>query len=195
MGFINSLLVTFFVLFFAIDAVGILPVFISLTGDLKRSAKKKMLKDSFLTASIIAFVFMFLGGIIFWIMGISMPDFQIAGGILLMVFSIKFLFKTDGFKRKSVAESSIFPFATPLIVGPAVLTSLILLMDSHGLIVTMIAFVLNMGAAYLIFERSRIISRLLGENGITAVSKIVDILLCAFAVMLIRKGLIAIFFN
>ncbi len=195
MGIINSLLVSFIVLFFAVDAVGILPEFISLTGDLKRTGRKRLLQDSLVTAGVIGFAFMFLGGIIFWILGVSIPDFKIAGGILLMVFSLKFLFTPGEVKRKSVSENAILPFATPLIAGPAVLISLLLLMDACGLIVTMISFALNMGIAYLIFERSRIIAKFLGVNGMTALSKVVDIMLCAFAVMMIRKGIMAIFFN
>jgi multiple antibiotic resistance protein len=193
MGIINSFLVSFFALFVAIDAVGILPIFIAITDGLKTREKRKVLKRSLYTAIMVAIGFMFLGGLVFWIMGITMADFQIAGGIVLLVFSIYFLMDRAGAKRTVSAEAAVFPLGTPLIVGPAVLTTLLLLKDARGVMITCIAFAANMGVVWMIFERSAVITRILGKNGIRAVSKVVDILLSAFAVMLIRKGLQAVF--
>lgn len=191
---VKALFISFFALFIAIDAVGILPVFICLTEGVRHKEYKKILQNSVYAASFIAVGFMFLGGLVFWIMGISMADFQIAGGVLLFIFSVHFLM-TGGQKKRIVSkEVAIFPLATPLLVGPAVLTMLLILKNAWGTIITVIAFIANMALVFLIFERSKAITKLLGINGIKAISKIVDILLSAFAVMLIRKGIKELFF-
>lgn len=195
MEILNSFFVSFFALFVAIDAVGILPIFMAITSGVKPRERKKILRRSLYTAIIVAVGFMLLGGIIFWVMGITMADFQIAGGILLLVLSIHFLMSKSAEKRTVSAESAVFPLATPLIVGPAVLTTLLLLKDARGMGVTLLALALNMAVVTVIFDRSEFIVKVLGENGIRAISKVVDILLSAFAVMLIRKGLVTIFFQ
>lgn len=189
---IKSFIFSFFALFVAIDAIAVLPIFISITENLKSKERKKVMQSSIRTASLVAVGFILFGKIIFWVMGISIEDFKIAGGILLLVLSI-YLLLSEKQKRLWSAEMGIFPLGTPLLVGPAVLTTLLILIDSRGLLVTVLAFVSNMALVVVLFNRSATIMKFLGPNGIKAVSKVMDIILSAFGVMLIRKGILEIF--
>ncbi len=189
-GFINSFFVSLVALFIVTDAVGLLPLLISLTDGFAPLERKRVVRGSVLTALLIAVFFLLLGRSIFWVMGISMADFQIAGGILLLIFSIQMLLTGNRPVQRPVSEDiSFFPLGTPLLSGPAVLTTLLILLDSHGWIITLLAFVVNMVLVFLIFDNSWRVLKVFGRNGIKAFSKLVDILLCAFAVTLIRRGL------
>jgi multiple antibiotic resistance protein len=85
------------------------------------------------------------------------------------------------------------PIGVPLIVGPAVLTTLLLLAREYGFIYTAIATVINILIAGMIFLLSELIMRLLGGSGTKIVSKIASLFLAAIAVMMVRKGLTTIF--
>ncbi len=191
---ISAFAVSFIALFIAIDVIAILPIFMSLTEGLKPKERKEILNKSLYTASMVAVGFMLLGGIVFKIMGIRMADFQIAGGILLLVFSVNFLMNNNEPKRAVSKDSAVFPLDKNLIVGPAVLTTMLILKDLRGLVMTMIAFFSNMFLVFFIFKHSQSIEKFLGPNGIRSVSKVFDILLSAFAIMLIRKGVSELFF-
>jgi len=179
-------------LFVAIDAIGVLPIFIALTENLTAEEKQKTIKGAIYTACFVTSGFIFLGKFIFWIVGITIVDFKIAGGILLLILSVHLLLSGKQ-KRFWSTELGIFPLGTPLLVGPAVLTTLLILIDNHGIIITLLAFVANLGIVIFVFKRSNNIVRYLGTNGIKAVSKVMDIILSAFGVMLIRTALLEIF--
>ncbi|MBI4845230.1 MAG: MarC family protein [Candidatus Omnitrophica bacterium] len=189
MKLISALFVSFFALFIVIDAVGLVPVFLSITKGMQPKRRKDLLRRSVISAALICIVFMILGGLIFWILGVTIADFQVAGGILLLVFSIRFLIQKNEPKRIAGDDMAIVPLATPLIAGPAVLTILLALKTSYGFIVTLIALLLNMPMVFFIFYHSELIAKALGDSGMKAISKVVEIILSAFAVMLIRKGL------
>ena len=179
MKIIADFIVSFFALFVAIDAVGLAPVFLSLTHESTLKEKKSAAHNAIVAASVLAAAFILLGTLVFRIMGITIEDFKIAGGIVLLILSIRFLLGLTDPKRTG----------TPLLVGPAVLTMLLILRDARGLIVTVLAFALNMALAEAVFLRADKILTALGASGVKAASKIVDILLCAFAVKLIREGI------
>jgi multiple antibiotic resistance protein len=82
------------------------------------------------------------------------------------------------------------PIGTPLVTGPAVLTTIIILVDSYGALLTVWSFVINLFITWLIFSYAASISKILGKAGSKAVSKIASLLLAAIAVMMIRKGIV-----
>jgi len=89
----------------------------------------------------------------------------------------------------------VFPLGTPLITGPAVLTACLVLVDEYGIAPTLISFVLNVLIAWIIFANAGRIVRILGQSGTRAFSKVGDILLAAFAVMMVRSGTLEIIKN
>ena len=187
---------TFIPIFAAVDALGNIPLFIALTHSLNKRHKQKVIQESIITATIIAVLFMFLGKAILRLLGITVADFQIAGGILLLVISTHLLLA--GKRKGSVltegsADVGIFPLGTPLVTGPAVLTMTLMMVDSFGALPTFISLVLNMFIVWLTFRYTEFFVRIIGESGMKALSKIMYILLAAIAVMMMRKGVMGLF--
>jgi len=180
-------------LFVAVDAVGILPIFISLTEGLDAGRKRAIAAQSFVTASLVALAFLAFGPEFLAFLGITVPDFMIAGGILLFAISLNDLFTGEKRQRMVDTESlGAVPIGIPLITGPAVLTTCILLASVHGKLVTAAAAVANIAIAGVIFSFSGFITRWLGQTGSRTASKIASLLLAAIAVMLIRKGILEV---
>ncbi len=188
-------LLSFIPIFVAVNILGILPIFISLTEGIAKKEKSKIIYQSVLTATVIALVFMFIGKIVFLIMGITVSDFKIAGGILLLILSVNLLLPGEPRKKEINTEIGIFPLGTPLITGPAVLTTTLMMIDAYGFAPTFIAIVLNMLIVLFVLNNSGKIIKILGINGTRAFSKVIDILLTAIAVMMIRKGIFEILNN
>lgn len=186
-------IMSFIPIFVAIDVFGILPIFIGLTGDMSKEHKNTNIIESVLTATSIAIIFMLVGKLIFLVMGITVPDFKIAGGILLLILSVNLLLPGDQSKKHHYTDAGIFPMGTPLITGPAVLTTTLVLVDAYGIFPTFISLVLNMLITWAVLRKSELMTRIIGINGMRAFSKVADILLTAIAVMMIRNGVIEIY--
>jgi multiple antibiotic resistance protein len=184
----HNIFLAFIPVFVAVDAIGVLPIFISLTHNLNAQQKKQIIFQSVCTATALAVVFIFLGKTIFRLLGITMSDFMIAGGAILFCIAIIDLLSRDKNRRMPADELGAVPIGTPLIVGPAVLTTSLIIIDQHGLWATLIAVLANILLAGLVFTYSNVLIRLLGKNGSRALSKIMALFLAAIAVMMIRKG-------
>ena len=184
----NNLMLAFIPLFVAVDAIGVLPIFVSLTAGLSAKEKSKIVVQSVITALCLAVGFVFLGKAVFKILAISIGDFMIAGGILLFCIAIIDLLSPNKRRRIPSSELGFVPLGTPLIVGPAVLTTSLLMLDAYGLRVTLLAVLVNIILAGIIFLFSQILIKVLGVSGSRALSKITSLLLAAIAVMMVRKG-------
>lgn len=183
---------SFIPFFVAINIASILPIFISLTRDLGREERRRVVRNSVLTALVIAIGFMFIGKGIFVVMGISITDFKIGGGILLLVLAVQLLLKGEEEVKERLEEAAIVPIGTPLITGPAVLTTTLIMVDSYGMIPTIVSFLLNILIVWVVFLKSEFVVKTIGLNGTRAVAKVSEILLSAIAVMLIRKGIVEV---
>ena len=186
-------LLCFVPLFVAVDALGVLPIFISLTGSLSPAQKRRVLLQSLITATAVALVFLAIGPTILTALNITVSDFMVAGGILLLVISLSDLL--TGEKRQRIVDPETLgavPLGVPIITGPAVLTTSVLLANVHGMSLTALALLTNIGIAGAIFWFAQPITRFLGNAGTMILSKIASLFLTTIAVMLIRKGLIEI---
>ena len=121
---IRKIFLSFVPLFIATDALGVLPMFIALTHQFEKKERRRVLLDSVLT--------------------ISWGDFMVAGGIILFILAVNDLIAQRKVRRMPVGKDvGIVPIGTPLIAGPAVLTTLLLLLDAHGVIPVVISISLN----------------------------------------------------
>jgi len=188
----NNFLLAFIPVFVAVDAIGVLPIFVSLTEGLKKKDKRKIIFNSIITAICFAVGFVFLGKAVFKILGITVGDFMIAGGFVLFCIAIKDILNPGKQRRVPTKELGAVPLGIPLIVGPAVLTTTLIIIAEYGIAATLVSVVVNVVLAGLMFSSSGILIKLLGENGTRALSKITSLLLAAIAVMMIRKGVISI---
>lgn len=180
---------TFIPIFVAIDAFAGLAVFISLTEGLPKKKVDRIIWESILTGFLVSIAFLALGEFVFRILGITENDFKIAGGLVLLIFSIlELLGGNAGERRKPSGKFGIVPIGVPLIVGPAVLTTIIVLVDHYGVIPTGISLVLNLLITWLAFKKADVIVKIFGKGGMTVFSRIMLLLLSAIAIMMIRLG-------
>ncbi|MFQ6066365.1 MAG: MarC family protein [bacterium] len=186
--FLKSLLLSFIPIFVAVDAFGVLPIFLSLTEGMKPHERRNVLRQSLITAFVIAVAFVFLGKAVFLMLGITVQDFMIAGGVVLFILSVvDLLFPTK--ERRSPSTVGVVPLGMPLIVGPAVLTTALISINSFGIFITLFSIVVNILLAGIIFASSRLLMRVLGKAGSKAISKVFSLFLAAIGVMMVRKGL------
>ncbi len=187
---LETFLVAFIPLFFALDAPGILPSFISLTSDLSTMRRKTIVNQATLTGLLISLFFIYGGKLIFKQLGITVSDFKIAGGLLLLILSIQdLLFSSNGRRTAGSDEHiGIVPVGTPLIIGPAALTTLLLLVDKVGYTMTIISLTLNLFIVWAVFFFSEQIIAIIRKPGAIAIGKVFQLFLAAIAVMMIRNG-------
>jgi len=186
----NDFWLCFFPMFVAVDAVGVLPLFMHLTEGVAQQAVRKVIVQSMITALVVALVFLVLGRWIFEYLGITVADFLIAGGILLFTISVIDVITVEKRIAQVDADSlGAVPIGVPLIVGPAVLTTIFVLVGEYGAVPTVAAAVVNIVIAGGVFWLAEPINRLLGRSGSRTLSKLAGILLAAIAVMMVRKGI------
>jgi len=153
--------------------------------------QRRVIIQSLFTASAVALIFLAVGPLVLSLLNITVSDFMVAGGILLLVISLSDLL--TGEKRQRIVDPETLgavPLGVPIITGPAVLTTSVLLANVHGMPVTALALLTNLGIAGAIFWFAQPITRLLGNAGTMILSKIASLFLATIAVMLIRKGII-----
>jgi multiple antibiotic resistance protein len=177
-------------LFVAVDAIGVLPLFMNLTDGVERKRFRTIVLQGMVTALVVAIVFAVIGEVILKFLGITVADFMIAGGALLFGLSLHDLLSFERQHRKIDVQSlGAVPVGVPLIVGPAVLTTTLLLLRQYGLAPTVTAVVLNVVIAGVVLWFSQSIIRIMGKTGAKTVSKLANLLLAAIGVMMVRKGI------
>jgi len=179
---------TFIPLFVATNIFMLLPIFISLTKEMSLQKRRVVIRDSILTAFIVSSLFFALGEVIFRIIGITADDFKIAGGLLLLIIAILDITRHIEEKLKPDIKLGVVPIGVPLIVGPAVLTNILLLVDHYGILPTVIALVLNLIIVWISLINAERITRFVGKGGILGIAKVMALLLASIAIMMIRIG-------
>ena len=186
---LKSFILTFVPLFIVIDALGTLVFVISLVEGMSKSECRKVIHISIITATIVGLAFLFFGQFILNVMGISVGAFATAGGLILLVFSIKYLLTGRFVEIIREEMIAVVPIGTPLLSGPATITTLLLLATQFPLYLVLIAFVLNMLIAWVLFLLGNQIARFMGRGGLKAISSIFNLLIAAIAVTMIMRGL------
>ena len=188
-NYLQYFVLTFVPLFIVIDALGNLPFVISLSEGMTKQERRKMIHFATITATVVGLVFLFFGQFILKVMGISVGAFAIAGGLILLVLSIKYM--STGRMVEAVKEEmvAVVPIGTPLTVGPATITTLLLLAIQFPIYMVLLSFALNMLITWGTFMLSSYIVRFMGQGGLKAISKVFSLLLAAIAVSMIIHGL------
>lgn len=183
---------TFIPIFVAINVFMLLPLFISITKDMTGPKRSKVVKESILTAILVSLSFVVLGEVIFRILGITGDDFKIAGGLVLLVFAVRDLIHSREDRIKPDIKVGVVPIGVPLIVGPAVLTNILILVDHYGIMPTVISLLLNLGVVWIFLGNAERVMVFFGKGGIIGIGKVMLLLLAAIAIMMIRIGVINI---
>jgi multiple antibiotic resistance protein len=128
----SSLLLSFVPLFVAIDVFGVIPIFLSLTENLKKGEKDRLVTEANITGLAVAIVFLFGGRAIFRFLGITENDFRVGGGVALLVLAVIDLVSSSDKQRNPDDSVGFVPIGIPLIIGPAALTTILILVDTYG---------------------------------------------------------------
>lgn len=188
---LHDIVYSFIPIFVAMDIGGLIPVYLTLTKDLSPKQKREVSLQALFTAFFISIAFIVAGKFVFRVLGITTYDFQIAGGVLLLVLAVVEIVRGEHRGITAGANVGPVPLGTPLIVGPAVLTSLLILISLRGYAVTLSALIANLILVWLGFQYSHRLVKIIGQNGLRATSQVVSLLLAAIAVSMIRRGLLS----
>lgn len=187
----ETFLLAFIPLFVAIDVFGVLPLFVTLTDGMDPRQKKTLTWEATLTAFVISLLFLVAGKMLFSFLGITESDFRVGGGIVLLVLAVyDLLFSKE--RKKDLGDSvGVVPIGIPLIMGPAALTTIIILVDSYGYLWTIASLLANMLVVLVVFLQANAVARIMGNAGSRAVAKVAALFLAGIAVMMIRSGITA----
>ena len=182
----------FIPLFVAFDGVGLLPLFWSLSQGLDTSARHRAVLEAVATAWVVALGFLLISRFIFSLMGLELADVMVAGGAILIVLSLRdLLVPQEDVPARRLPSPGVVPLGIPLLAGPAVMTTMLLVRDRHGWPVTLVALTANLLVVWLILRSSEGLRRRIGQEGAQVISKVANLILTAYGVMLIRQGLLA----
>jgi len=189
----------FTTLFVIIDPIGTAPIFVALTVGLAPAARRRIALRGVAVGGLILTLFALTGDAVLRTVGISMPAFRVAGGILLFLTALDMLFETRTERRERRAEEetpdpSVFPLALPLIAGPGAITSIILLMGEHegdlaGQAMVMGTMVAVLAMALVLLLLAGLVERLLRRTGVMVLTRVLGMLLAALAVQFVLDGL------
>jgi len=192
-----ALISAFVTLFVIIDPPGLTPIFIALTQGMTAADRRKIALRSCGIAAALMLAFLFIGEALLGFIGISMPAFRIAGGLLLFLTALEMLFQKRQERREENAQEelndpSVFPLALPLIVGPGAITTLILLTGqadgaSDMAAIIGVAFAV-LAIVFLAFMAAPPIERILGKTGINILTRVLGMLLAALATQFVIDG-------
>ena len=185
----STFLTSFTAQFVALDIIGAIPIYFSLTHAMEEGERNVMVNKSMLVALAVALVFMLIGLQVFKFMGIEIFDFKMAGGLVLLLIALSELVGGPEAEKNSSGSTGIVPIAVPLISGPGVLTTLILQVSTIGYLMTLVALVLNYGLAWVVLRNSSKVKNLIGKDGTLIVSKIAALLLAAYSLAMLRSGI------
>ncbi|MGP6085600.1 MarC family protein [Antarctobacter jejuensis] len=193
------LISAFTTLFVVIDPIGLTPIFVALTQGMSQKQRRAIALRASVIALLLLTLFAFFGEAVLGFVGISMPAFRIAGGILLFLTALDMLFERRTKRREDQAEEddgpdpSVFPLAIPLIAGPGAIASMILLagqtdgaLEMASVLLVMLAVLL---LALLLFLTASPIEHALGRTGINVVTRLLGMLLAALSVQFVLDGL------
>ncbi|RMG75233.1 MAG: MarC family protein [Nitrospirae bacterium] len=189
---LKGILNVFIPIFVAIDVFALMPLFLTLTAELDHSERNRVINQSILTSFLVCLVFVSAGEFVFRTIGVTVDDFKIAGGLVLLIIAVldivsPGLLKTQGIERASIG---VVPIAVPMIVGPALLTTLIVLLEHYGIWLPLTGLIMNLFVVHFMLRQASYINNLIGKTGIQAISKLMAILLASIAIMMIRIGLV-----
>lgn len=188
--FLHEFLKAVIALFIIVDPLGNVPIFIGLTENMSNSERKKTFRVAVIVSFILLMVFAILGQQLLAIFGISIYSFMVAGGILLMVIAIKILV-FGGWEERAIPPESVgaVPIACPLLAGPGAITTTIVILQTSGIIVTVLSVLIISLIVWLIFNFIGPIHSFLGKTGSAVIARVMAIFIAAIAIGFIVEGL------
>ncbi|MBI2345453.1 MAG: MarC family protein [Deltaproteobacteria bacterium] len=178
----------FIPLFVAIDAPGNLPVFLGLTQQMTKTQRRRVIWQASATALFVAVGFLFAGKIILNFLHVTPADFKIAGGAVLFILAVRWVLPHTRPETTNLNIGPV-PLGIPIFVGPAALTTLLMQVDVYAPYWVLASLVTNIAIIWVTCRFSDGIANWLGVSGMQAFAKVINLLLAALGVMMIRRGL------
>jgi multiple antibiotic resistance protein len=183
-----------------IDPLGLTPLFVALTQGMTAKARRKITIRAIGVALFVLMLFALFGETVLGFIGISMPPFRVAGGILLFLTALDMLFQRRAKRREDQSEEeandpSGFPLAIPLIAGPGSINTIILIAGATfgaiGLASAGLVALAGLISVFISFSMANGLEKLLGKTGIDVVTRLLGMLLAALSVQFVLKGFFA----
>lgn len=192
MDMLLQIFLSFITIFIIMDPFASIPPFLAGTRKCKDKEVADLANKAIIIAGAVALVFMFFGNMLLEALGITLLDFKVAGGIVLVLLGLENVmsFTISNVKdKKEGLESVAVLIGTPLLTGPGLITTLIVLMDINGVITTIISLLLALIASWIVLRNAVHIRNMLGDRAISIISKIIGLLLIALGISFIKSGL------
>jgi len=198
---LSSALVSLSAVFFVVDPIGVVPIFIAMThGDGPEKIRATARRASVVAGALLVFFALF-GTFLFKVVGVSLHAFRVAGGIVLLITALDMLRARQSETRTSPEEAqeatgkedvAIVPLAIPLLAGPGAIATVMVLMSRASGAVPVVAVVLSilvtMAASYFLLRGASLVQRFLGQSGVAIFQRVMGLLLAAIAVQFIAEG-------
>lgn len=192
MEWLSSIIIPFITIFIIMDPFASIPPFLASTRKCKKKDSDELANKAILIAGALALLFMFFGTRLLDAMGVTIMDFKVAGGIVLVLLGLENVLSfhiSNEKNKKEGLESVAVLIATPLLTGPGLITTLILLVETNGMLPTLIALLAALLISWVMLRNAIYIRQLLGERTISIMSKIIGLLLIALGISFIKGGL------
>lgn len=187
---LSSILASFLTFFVIMDVFGNVPVFVVIMSKMTLKDRVISANRSIVVASIILFIFLFLGEYILAIFGISIDSFKIAGGIILLILGIKFVLGLRfSEQRAKTYQWAVVPISMPLLVGPGTLTAAIILVKEYNFFIVAVAAALNLLVAWYVLRRTSSIFKVLGRQGSDILARMMGLIITALSIEYIMLGI------
>ncbi len=185
-------LTPYIMLFIVLDPIGIIPYYQAVINKVPPDSRSDVLRKAIIAALGMLLGFALLGEYLFNLLGVSIGDFQIAAGIILLIYAVSSIFEIPIGASSQGTSVAIFPLATPLLAGPGSITTLIYIKYLYGLGTAIAATLVNIALAYPILASSNLLLKLLGRHGSLFIDKFMSLILAGFAISIIREGIMSL---
>lgn len=194
---------SFVTLFLIVDPIALTPLFIALTQGMTNAQRRGVALRALIIAFVILSAFAIVGERLLEFIGIGMPAFRIAGGLLVFLIAVEMLFERRTERREKQSEEadrpdpSVFPLATPMLAGPGAMAAMILLAgqtepEFNVMLIAILSLLTVMVLSLVLFSFAGVFERLLGHTGINVVTRLLGMLLAALAVQFVVDGILSL---
>jgi multiple antibiotic resistance protein len=199
LDFISALVKAVIALFIIVDPFGNIPIFVSLTENMTDDYRKKIYNTAIIVSLILLLVFAFTGTEILKLFGITLESFEVAGGILLLIISIRILISGPREKVESPESVGAVPIAMPLLVGPGAITTTIITLQTYqnvqpngpiiSIVIAVLAVVIVLAFTWVILRYTNGLYKFLGKTGSMVISRVMALLISAIAIQYMLDGI------
>jgi multiple antibiotic resistance protein len=177
-------------LFVIVDPIGTVPLFANLTSGMNPVARNKMFRTVAYVGSALLIIFALVGQELLVLFGITLPSFQIAGGLLLLILSMEILFRRERFaKTENPEDSGIIPMAFPLLVGPGAITTTMITLTAYGIVVALLSIFIVMFLTWITMRFTPKLLHVLGRTGSSVIAQVMGVFIAAIAIQFIIAGI------